>query len=249
MVPYLLGFNYVVGAYWTLQTEIGFYICCAFLCHKGVLGNPRLLSVLVVCLLGMYNVGSFIVKETRIGIGGNEYNFVLHLSIMFWGCLLRLNDIDQSPASDNRSSTRTLSFVIRGFVLYFFVLLAAALLFGDVVEFPEPLEHLAAYAVGVAGFWLGNTLKWNSSVLAWVGKRSYSVYLFHPASVFFVRKLAQLTSVLEVVPAPVWIVPVLVVALGVSHLSFTHVEMPGVAVGRRLASLLRHSDGDAGRVV
>jgi peptidoglycan/LPS O-acetylase OafA/YrhL len=98
----------------------------------------------------------------------------------------------------------------------------------------ESVATAAAVAVFVVAHALRSQVRW-PAVLTWLGRISYSVYLVHyivlesvPALPSWVPGYRPLTLVL-------WIA----VTLGVSHLTYTFIEQPGVRLGRTVAAWAR----------
>jgi peptidoglycan/LPS O-acetylase OafA/YrhL len=87
MLPELFGEQPIIGLYWTLETELVFYLLCWLLFVNRYLNNPLILF-LISAFLAFFFVGAklfFMPPELRSSLKVMPYN----LAIMFWGGFFR----------------------------------------------------------------------------------------------------------------------------------------------------------------
>ncbi|MCB1887694.1 MAG: acyltransferase, partial [Rhodocyclaceae bacterium] len=122
MVQEFFGVVSVQGLYWTLHVELVFYALCALAWARGLGRAPAFLPAAVVVMLA-----GFVVCLVLARLGGGKGSaihtagmYCLHLSIMFWGAIVR-------RWYDGASLVRAEQLVLRGVVAGWLVLLTVAL--------------------------------------------------------------------------------------------------------------------------
>lgn len=225
------GIQEAEGLYWTLRVEWMFYLLCAALLLMKSLGSARRLFAIAALFTTLYsaemllrwrNGGHFFDTETALTF--------LNLSMMFAGTLYRRLVVDGEWHAD-----RWLATCFAGFMGWH--LLVMPLSTAMAIGFTS--NAVVTYALGIALFVVGTSfVRIRSRLTDWLGRISYSVYLFHPV-VFM-----ALLWCLQRVPATSWwrsqhlgvylLVNALLTAL-LATLVFRCVERPGIELGRRLS--------------
>ena len=240
MLPTLLGQRNVMGLYWTLETELVFYVACWLVWRLGWIENPPLLAGLVIGFTLLW----FGVKgATRVGAVAEDLsagwkNLPRHLGIMFWGAYFRIVYDETRGFREACRKNRKL-----------FVLIALSVLIGvaggarQFRFFVRPTEMwFSPYVTGPVIVWLW--VAWwrvRFSPMAWLGKISYSIYLFHLAVVTpLVWWLAlEQNAAWRGWPMAVYMFPTLLLTVLVAAAVYYAVELPAVKLGERLAGSRR----------
>ncbi len=231
----LFGMRPAEGLYWTLLMEFVFYGVCVVLLLTHSLGKPRRLLALA-CGFGLMYVVAMVASRLGLPLLSTAVAFgFLNLSIMLCGTLLRwlLHDAQVVPDPLAVRGTRLL------LAVYLFVLPLASL---PMVGFAR--NPLVAYAIGTLLFLLvaAGWLRLQSRLTDWLGRISYSIYLFHPVVFLSVLWMLQ-----RLPPQSAWRTQHLAVYLGVNLLLtlavaavvYRWVELPGMRLGQRLARAVR----------
>lgn len=229
----LSGTRAAEGLYWTLLVEWVFYALCVVLLLSGSLGNMRRVCALAVLFLLAYMVA---LASSTFGIHIPLLSLRLgvawfYLSIMLCGTLYRTCIIE---GAGMRSGW--LRFGVYGLFGTYLVLLPAAGLwragFGH--------SPWISCAVGMMLFIIGTRwVRVSTSLSDWLGRISYSIYLFHPV-VF----MAMWWWLLRQPPGSWWrmqhlgVYLLANVGLTIVLAAFVYrfVEKPGIALGHRCAA-------------
>lgn len=231
MVARPLGFQLLELPYWTLFVELAFYALCAALFALGLLRHASvLLGAAIICAVACaagYIPG---VQQpwTRVLY---EDQFVVQLSIMFCGALLRRWHDGTLPEPAKLGSVGVLTFWL---ILPFLAGL----------DFPDGQSRLTysdvegSKAIGIALFVLfAFGIKLRFRPLAALGQASYSLYLFHSVVAFGLLWLAQQ-------PGFEWLTGWHVMAyvglgallsLPVAFAGYALIERPAIGIGRHLS--------------
>ena len=235
------GFTPAEGVYWTLRIEWIFYLLCAALLLLKSLGDARRLFALAALFTLLYSAEMLSHWWNGRRFFGTELVLTfLNLSLMFAGTLYRRLVVDGEWRADP-----WLAVFFAGFMGWHLLVmpLATAMAIGFTSN------AVVTYALGIALFVLGTSVvRVRTRLTDWLGRVSYSIYLFHPV-VFM-----ALLWVLQRFPATSWWrsqhlgvylgVNALLTAL-VATLVFRCVERPGIELGRRLARRWRARETDA----
>ena len=211
LVQDLFGAPLMVGVIWTLLIETKFYLLAPFVMRAGA-AALRLAPYAVIAA----NTATFALR-------GEGSTFLTYLTFCFVG-------MQFGPWSRGEMHTGALALLV--------VISAAA-----------TSVFVSYFAVGLAVFVVLNAtimaaaLRWSPRlpVLPFIGKVSYSWYLYHAAIGYPI--IGALTALLG---GSAWaqvfvILTATTASLFVAWISFTIVEKPGIAVGRALEQYLRLS--------
>ncbi len=176
MIPAVLGQPFMMGLYWTLETELLFYVLMGFMFMLSMLTNSRRIVLLMLMLLGVLGL-FYLCIDLRPSLP-HWYSTPYHLLLMFCGVLYRyVEDDNHTERSVQRD--RRLMFIV-GISTVFLPLLANLYLV-SVDNLVENLQDVRSYLCGIGIFFLGmRTRLFNVSWLSRMGLISYSMYLLHP---------------------------------------------------------------------
>lgn len=228
MLQGFFGVQHVLGLYWTLRIELVFYALCALLFSMGLLGRPRVVLALAAILALVGRAPLFVPLDL------GSLGYLPDLAVMFWGCAVRLWVDDRL--------TRVQRLAVIAIALGWTLLLPfemAQRLRADPNLDPGTLSQTLAYALGVGLFWLGALrIRLRGRLLAWLGRISYSLYLFHPPVIYLgVWWLRRHPGWLWV-PLPIWLAVLVGLTIAIAHATFTWIETPANAAGRRFSARL-----------
>lgn len=219
----------VLGLYWTLKIELIFYILCATLHWLGALHNPRLIILAAWALL-LTSKGAFGPHLTYTPAMGE---IIQNLSIMLWGCACR-HMFDRTLSKPARLMViaycvAQLTWPLRAYWLH------SHHHVGDMAWIMQAISYASACAL----FWLGTfMLPLRLPPLAWVGRVSYSAYLFHPAVLYLSVYLLKKAPSSFAMPMPFWLITIMALTLLCSAASHHWIERPAIRLGRRLTPAL-----------
>jgi peptidoglycan/LPS O-acetylase OafA/YrhL len=234
MVQALLGFDDVVGLYWTLFIELVFYGLCLLLFTSGKLYD---LGVRTRCALGMLVLGLILAVFRELTERKIPVALPLALSLMFFGSIWR----QWLLGEHSRQLTRCLVVLSGAYLL----LLPPTLLLAygeNLVEGEAGGRYLLTYTLAIVSFLLlTRSVRLQHPALVWLGSVSYSLYLLHPSMLLLSQYL------LSGLPLPPLYAAVLGTALtlGAADLSFRYLETPFIQWGKRLNN--RHAKTQTAR--
>jgi peptidoglycan/LPS O-acetylase OafA/YrhL len=228
-----LGVREAEGLYWTLRVELVFYAVCIGLLLTRSLHNMRRVAAIAIVLAFVHSLAMLMSWLKSPLMGAEAAFWLLNLSMMLCGTLYR-NVLMQTERRD-----KLLRGCVFGLLVYYLVVFPAGAVWAIGFERNAPI----AYALGLLLFIAGTSfVRIESRLTDWLGRISYSVYLFHP--VVFMTLLWWLARQ----PAGSWTrtqhlaVYLLVCVLGtllLAHLVQRWVEQPCIRLGHRLARAYR----------
>ena len=183
MLPLVFDQEMVIGLYWTLEAELFFYFIGWLLFVFGKLHHPGTLFSISLFFLLMFVVYRLLHFSNMQHIGLTLLPF--HLSIMFWGCLVRMYYDDPQLEID--------IFRTRIFIKFLVEVLTAAILFFPVISLGKGIlcnefeytQNGLSYIIGIISFLLlSTTIKIQNKFIVCLGTISYSIYLFHPVVLY-----------------------------------------------------------------
>lgn len=219
MLQQFVGVPNLVGVYWTLQIELIFYVLCAVLFARRETGREHWLAhaFLVCALLAAAARGAFAV---RIPVG-----LALALALMCWGSVWRRYVVERDRLARRRSLR---------FLAAFALLMPVIAVLGydtDLGYHESWYRYLLSYFTAVAVVVVVTLRRVQGAVLSWLGRISYSIYLFHLlvlAAYFMLVPVASLTP-------HVHVALVIALTLCVAQLVYVCVEAPAMRLGRALS--------------
>ncbi len=217
MVPSLFG-QQPTSIYWTLEIELLFYALCLF----GFLNTSflALSSTLLLFLAFLQNFSSAIPLELA--------KISLYLGTMYWGALWR-------KWQENQASIALVS----AMPIFFFLFVPYLSLYFDDQSFWQFTSLSAALGL----FILGTTaLRLNVSWLSYLGKISYSLYLLHMICMRLIVRYSLHPSAPEWIQHPSTLFCLLapfLLTIPLSMLTYHWIELPCIALGKRLVQKVR----------
>ena len=220
----------ILGSYWTLQIELVFYGLCLALFLLGILNQNRRLFVISILLLLAAFVFALIRYETHSKI---PVALPLGLSTMFWGSLLHSDRVEHKAEARRYANALTV------------LILAAVppislLAYNFDAGYHETWYlYTASYTTAIVIFYvLTGRYRISGRLFSWLGRISYSVYLFHPifASItmdYIYPRVPALTV------AHVYIVIAALITIAFAHICYVLVEAPSIRIGRALNGSLQ----------
>jgi peptidoglycan/LPS O-acetylase OafA/YrhL len=219
MLQRFLGVPDMIGLYWTLQVELIFYLLCAalFAVRQTRREHWLALGFLACAALAAAARGELAI---RIPVG-----LALALALMFWGSVWRRYVVDRDPDA-LRWSVRFLA----AFALL--VPLISVLGYDTDLGFHETwYRYLLSYFAAVGLVVLVTLCRVQGRVLSWLGRVSFSIYLFHPLvlATYFMR------VPVAALPPHVHVVLVIALTLCLAQLVYACVEAPAMRYSRTLS--------------
>ena len=228
MFQKFIGFPDINGVAWTLQIELMFYILCAILFSVNLL-KQQVSNYVTVGILWAIAI-LFAVVRMYIGIKA-PIAMPLGLSLMFIGFVWRKWLLKEEEISNGRMMALLGAFalVVPGICL---------LGYGE-----NAATYVSTYLIALVLFILLTTVfKLNQIALLFLGKISYSVYLFHAIiGMMIIPFVVNLTPSVYLENNSLIFIPMLaaiVTTLALSSLTYYLVEEPGVKLGRQVAKKL-----------
>jgi len=225
----VFGVRPAEGLYWTLLVELAFYALCIALLLTRSLYSPRRIAALSASLAALHVFAMFMywLKMPIMSVAASFW--LLHLSVMLWGTSYRLR-------AGVETRDRLAEIALWSLALFYIAVLpiAATLAIHRLPNYTIP------YAIGFVVFLVGTgVLRIETRLTDWLGRISYSVYLFHP--IVFQPVLMWLMR--QPVGSPwrtqhlaVYLVINLALTLVAASLIFRFVERPAIRLGHRIAA-------------
>jgi peptidoglycan/LPS O-acetylase OafA/YrhL len=236
MLPDVFGQQPVMGLYWTLGTELTFYFSCWLIWRFRRLEDPRTVAVLVI---GLSLVWLGIKGAKQLGAIDDDVsaawkNLPRHLGIMFWGAYFRIVYDETKGFRESIKRNKNIWMLV--------ALTLVILAVGGTRQFRFLIHPsrtwFSAYVVGPVIFCLWVIwLRVRNPFVAWLGRISYSIYLFHlvvmtPLAVW---AAAENHAAFRGWPVAFYLIPVLLMTIAVSGIVYYTVELPAINLGKRLA--------------
>ena len=235
MAQQFVGVANVIPVYWTLQIELVFYGLCALLFFQGRLSRPSSVFAAGCLSLGAALALAIVRYETQRKL---PVAVPLALTLMLFGLLCRRGWLQGDVLAQR------LAPILAG--LYAALLPAVALLaYNRDFGFHEHWNvYVASYLAAIAAFALLTTVvRLEAPAFVWIGRISYSIYLFHPLVVVALRRPLEAMGL----PLSLSFAVVVAVTLALCHGLYAFVEAPAVAWGRSLSERLESADFSAWR--
>ncbi|MBY9064147.1 acyltransferase [Sphingomonas yunnanensis] len=229
MLQQFVGQPNAIGVYWTLQIELVFYALCVALYRLGKLRDVRFLFVTAVTMMAI-GLGAAVLR----GLTGKglPIALLLALTLMLFGMLWRFWLVEGDEASRRHAKWLAVLFIIAVPVISYL---------GYGVE-GAWYRYTASYYVALAVFLLMTT-RWRVSgaVFQYLGRVSYSVYLFAPVvQDVVVRALPPAAH--RAISPHLYVVAIMLASVAVASICYVLIEKPAIALGKRLSARLDHGE-------
>ena len=183
MIPTAFGFEPMMGHYWTLETELYFYVLTLLLFRARMLHSMRALCLTCAGLCVLF-VATSALKVFPTHTLSQYKGMLYHLAIMVWGaCFRQAYDYPEHLVTFGTRRIRVTSTYRRTTVALALLLVVIALLMAIVDWRHHDYAHVStsfAYVLAIIAFVaLATVMKIRARPLARLGEISYSVYLLH----------------------------------------------------------------------
>lgn len=225
MFQAFVGIDNIIGSYWTLALELLFYFFCIYLFSRGKMTSLKSIVLLMLTVLLLPKL--FHRLMTVSAYSANVLFYLRYIGYMFFGLLYR----DWLLNKNNASGRKAL-----------FVLVWTFLIFTgrDILHFwnldTAQLRSPAAQLIAITIFILTTTIfKVQGKLGSFLGKISYSMYLFHPV-IFY----PLYTYVWRSLPADwqshpnLFFVMSALMTIAFSYCTYRWLEEPSIALGKKL---------------
>jgi peptidoglycan/LPS O-acetylase OafA/YrhL len=224
----LLGARHAEGVYWTLLVELAFYALCIVLLLTRSLFDARRVALLASVLALAHVFAMFMLWLGRPIVSVPVAFWPLNLSVMLWGALYRL---DSEGECDRFSAL-----LLRALGVLFIV----GLPIGASLAVHTRVIYATAYAIAFIVFLVGTRfVRVETRVTDWLGRISYSIYLFHPIVLqpLYVWLMGEpADSPWRAQPSAIYLAVTVALTLAVASLVYRFVERPAIRLGHRLAT-------------
>ena len=235
MIPDLFRAQPVMGSYWTLEYELGFYVLCLALFKTGLLHRRYAAAVATAVFLALYLAGFSMLIVLHRQAPGDWGVVALNFAALFLGALWRRRLDGQL---DRRETLALL-----GALAVFWVATPAACayaIYGHGSTNPFFVRFPVSYAMGVALFVaMTSVAKVRWRPLAWVGLTSYSLYLLHPVALYAMTWILQRPGLGAILPVGVLMLIGAGLSIALAAIGFYAVEKPAIDLGHRLTRRTR----------
>jgi len=230
----VLGVREAEGLYWTLRVELVFYALCIMLLLTRSLHNLRRIAAIAIVLAFVHSLAMSLKWLGLPSMSSEAAFWLLNLSMMLCGTLYR-NVLMEAPVPRDP----LLRAAVLGLLAYYLLVFPAGAAWAIGLEHNAPIAYALGLLLSIAGT---SFVRIESRLTDWLGRISYSVYLFHP--VVFMALLWWLARQ----PAGSWMltqhlgVYLLVCVLAtllLAHAVQRAVEQPCIRLGHRLARAYR----------
>jgi len=224
----MFGLPHAEGVYWTLVVELAFYALCIALLLTRSLFDARRIALLASALALIHVFAMFMLWLGRPVVSVGTAFWPLNLSVMLWGALYRL---DTTGATDRLSST-----LLRALGVLFVI----ALPIGAALAVHARVVYTIAYSLAFLVFLAGmRFVRIETKLTDWLGRISYSVYLFHPIvfQPIYLWLMGQpLDSPFRTQHLAIYLAANVALTLVVASLVYRFIERPAIRLGHRLAT-------------
>jgi peptidoglycan/LPS O-acetylase OafA/YrhL len=224
----VFGLPNAEGVYWTLIVELAFYLLCIALLLTRSLFDARRIALLATVLALAHVFAMFMLWLGRPVVSVGTAFWPLNLSVMRWGALYRL---DTTGATDRLCST-----LLRALGVLFVI----ALPIGAALAVHARVVYTIAYSLAFLVFLAGmRYVRIETKLTDWLGRISYSIYLFHPIvfqPIYLWLMGQSLDSPFRGQHLAIYLAVNVAVTLAVASLVYRYVERPAIRLGHRLAS-------------
>lgn len=219
MLQQFLGFKNIIGLYWTLQIEMIFYFLIVLAFLFNLLGNTKKKLIISLLFLFFALVMAYFRFKCDVKL---PIAIPLSLSIMFFGAYYRTMALYNG----------TKKYIIIYCIFYFILIPIICLLgYNKEMGFNESwYKYTTTYLSGIIVFFVIGKYRISNDYTEYLGKISYSLYLFHPIVIY----LIELIDIKVPFQGFVKLLLTIVITISFSHFAFKFVENPFIGFGKKL---------------
>ncbi|UXP33549.1 acyltransferase [Reichenbachiella agarivorans] len=223
MFQQFIGIENVIGLYWTLQIELIFYFLIAFGFYFKCLKEERNQFYAAVFFMMISLVFAFLRYwlEMKLPIAAP-----LAISIMLFGTIWKRHVLDRSILAKK---------YVRKYIVFFVPALILTCHFGYSLDFgynENPVKYFLTYSLGVLSFCvLSDRVKIGGAFFVYLGRISYSLYLFHPIIWELVEGMNFKSILIEIFVS-------IILTIFVSHVLYELVERTFIKIGKAVVNTL-----------
>ena len=225
MFQAFIGIENIIGSYWTLTLELLFYISCVYLFSRGKLTS---LKSILLFFFGLLVLRELLRHVPNIsGYYWNVISCLRYTGYMFFGLLYR----EYLLGHDKSAGKKALIILALTFLL--FAGKDIVRMWSLQMQFMKtPLTQLTAIVIFVLGT---SVCKIEGKLGSFLGKISYSLYLFHPVIfyplyAYFWIKLPPATQA----HPHLFFIAAAVLTIVFSYASYRWLEQPAIDMGKRI---------------
>ncbi len=225
MFQAFFGIDNIIGSYWTLTLELLFYFFCIYLFSRRKMTSLKSIFLLI---LGVLLLPKLFHRVTDVSAYfANVLFYLRYIGYMFFGLLYRDWLLNKNSAAGKKA---------------LFVLIWTFLIFTgrDILHFwtldTAQMRSPAAQLIAILIFLLMTTvLKIQGWLGDFLGKISYSMYLFHPVIFYPLYTYVWRTLPPEWQAHPhLFFVLSALLTIGFSYCTYRWLEEPSIALGKKL---------------
>lgn len=219
MLQQFIGVKNIIGLYWTLQIELVFYFLALLVFLWRDLKDVKFLYSVSIGFLILACIMSIIRGQLEMKL---PLALPLALSLMFFGSFYRYQLFGGNSLAKK---------LFVRYLVCFIILIPIIAKSGYDIDFGYDeswSKYLITYYSGLFLFLGIVYLKYSNPVIEYLGRISYSVYLFHPIFIYII----ETSSIFKGFSSWVNIILVLIFTIVFSHFTFSFIEKPCISLGR-----------------
>lgn len=224
MLQTFFGVDDVMGQYWTLALELVFYVLCATLFYFRRLDSFKSMMGLLILI--------FLTREASrhlLAAGSHAFGVLTmfrYLDFMFFGILYRRWLLD----GNRKAGSQAIWMLLFTFLCFGAISNIRSFAGGDYFALKTQLTHLVAIAIFVL---CTKLVQPSNRIGTFLGKISYSIYLFHPVIFYPLFAFWFQSSPLARYPH-LFIFLSAGLTILISSITYYLIEKPFIAMGNRI---------------
>jgi len=214
----------IMGSYWTLSLELFFYLSCIYLFSFSKLNSLK--SILMIMLLVML-LPRLAQRFAHVSAyTANVLAYLRYTGYMFFGLLYREWLLDKNGTRGAKA--------LLVLLLTYFQFVEREIVTLDLIYLKSPVTQLIAIIIFVL---MTSAFRVNGKLGSFLGKISYSIYLFHPAIFYplYFYFWLSLSPEWQAHPHLFFILSSLL-TIPISYCIYRWLEQPCIAMGKKITS-------------